>query len=237
LPTFADDRGVKVFPRDSVPYGLTYGEWSAAWRQWADGMLASQHPLFDTLNPDVNCSEGQSGPVWFLGGRFCSTADLACGASTVERSCTVPKGTALYFPILNVACLDAEANLDFCFGVTPFAVNPVRRALADAVDQATGLEVSVDDRPLRGNLKKDFRVQSPLYSSVVPEAANPSTNPNLYEAIGEPGIGGKTYIGVDDGIYVMLKPLRPGDHTLHFSGAFGPPPAFSLDVTYHLTVE
>jgi hypothetical protein len=46
---------------------------------------------------------------------------------------------------------------------------------------------------------------------------------------------GTYFPSVDDGYYVMIKPLAPGSHTLHFHGtvaAFG----FALDITYHLTV-
>jgi hypothetical protein len=44
---------------------------------------------------------------------------------------------------------------------------------------------------------------------------------------------------VDDGIYLMLAPLKPGLHTIHITSAstgslLG---EFALDVTYHLTVE
>ena len=44
---------------------------------------------------------------------------------------------------------------------------------------------------------------------------------------------------IDDGFYVMLRPLGIGTHTLHFEGASagcslsGP---FSVDVTYNLTI-
>ena len=56
----------QVFDRDSVAYGRTYGEWMAAWNQWSFSLPVSGHPLFT----DGDCSVGQSGPVWFLGGAF-----------------------------------------------------------------------------------------------------------------------------------------------------------------------
>ena len=41
------------------------------------------------------------------------------------------------------------------------------------------------------------------------------------------------------GWYVMVNPLSPGAHTLHFTGAVGPmdSPFFSLDVSYDLMIE
>jgi hypothetical protein len=55
-----------VIPPHAKPYGMTYGEWSAKWYQWQYSLPVDQHPLFDT----ADCSEGQTGKVWFLGGTF-----------------------------------------------------------------------------------------------------------------------------------------------------------------------
>ena len=41
-------------------------------------------------------------------------------------------------------------------------------------------------------------------------------------------------MAVADGYYLMLKPLSPGVHTLHFVGTI---PGFSLDITYHLRID
>ena len=40
---------------------------------------------------------------------------------------------------------------------------------------------------------------------------------------------------IDDGFYVMLKPLEVGHHTLRFRGQI-PAVGFAVDVTYHLDV-
>lgn len=40
---------------------------------------------------------------------------------------------------------------------------------------------------------------------------------------------------VDTGYYLMIAPLTPGQHTLHFTGAQADG-SFSLDATYHITV-
>jgi hypothetical protein len=54
------------------------------------------------------------------------------------------------------------------------------------------------------------------------------------------GVDAGTYSpAIDDGFYVTLAPLGVGQHTIHVTGATaGCPlqPAFSVDVTYHLTV-
>lgn len=213
------------YPRDSVIFGRTYDDWSAAWRQWADSLPAKAHPLFDT----ADCSKGQSGPVWFIGGRFCAPdVNPECVSLPANRSCTVPVGKALYFPILNISCLDGEAKNGLCFKAGPF-ITQMRTVLANNMNQTTGLQISVDDNSISGNLKNKFRVQSPVYPSLLPEG-------NLYQALDETVIGAGSYLGVDDGVYVMLKPLPKGNHILNFKGRF-PQFDFSLDFTYNLTIQ
>lgn len=214
-----------VWPSISVVYGKTYAEWSAAWHQWADSLPAASHPLFDT----ADCKAGQSGPVWFLGGRFCSPdVNNNCEGLPAVRTCNVPAGKALFFPVLNGSCLDGEAKNGLCLGAGPI-ITEMRAALADALDKTRDLEVNLDGNRLVLGLKKHFRVQSPVYSTIVPDGS-------LYPAIGEPQIVAGTYLGVDDGIYVMLRPLPKGSHTLNFKGTF-PQWEWTLDFTYNLIVE
>jgi hypothetical protein len=56
-----------VLPPLSKPYGMSYGQWSVRWWQWVFSLPANNNPILDT----GDCSAGQSGPVWFLGGRPC----------------------------------------------------------------------------------------------------------------------------------------------------------------------
>ena len=83
-----NDRGAaSIFPTTSSPYGRTDGEWMAAWQQWATSMPYTHHPLFDSADP----STGQSGPVWFLGGKFCALGET-CGNNHVVRESRFPQG-------------------------------------------------------------------------------------------------------------------------------------------------
>ena len=230
IPVYAEVLPGKpsVSPPSAVIYGKTYAEWAAAWHQWTDSIPYAKHPLFDTPPADPSCAEGQSGPVWFLGGRFCGSEQTECNSSVVVRSCTVPAGKSLFFPVVNAACLDVEAQNNYCFGAGP-VITDMRSALASLIDLVTDLEVTVDHKRIKSDLKKDFRVQSPVYPTIVPAD-------NYYQAIAEPEVVAGTYLGVDDGVYVMLDPLRKGKHTLRFKGTF-PQYNFSLDVTYYLTIE
>ena len=207
-----------VIPPDSVAYGRTYSDWSAAWQQWALSIPVANHPLFD----NGDCSVGQSGPVWFLGGKFCALNNPNCGTSNVVRSCAVPRGKALYIPILNVEWSALEMN-DPKFQITDLRLNAESN-----VDGAANLSFRVDGLKIP-NLAKHYSVQSTAFGFTIPDD-------NLFTAVGEgPYLGGSYFPGVDDGVYVMLAPLPPGPHNVHFHGFF-PMYNYTLDITYNLVV-
>jgi hypothetical protein len=229
-PAYAADSQPIAFLRDAVVYGNTYGNWSAAWRQWADSLPIDNHPLFDT----APCSKGQSGPVWFLGGKFCSDQTGVCQDQTnliASRSCDIPAGKALYFPIFNMSCLYEEAQSELCVTAGPL-VSEIRAVLDDLVNQSKNLQVTWDGMTVNDNyLKENFRVQSPMYLTTVP-------NNNLYQFGGEAGIVKGQYSAVDDGIYIMLAPPKKGRHTLNIKATT--PPLFGgnrYNITYDLIVK
>ena len=88
--------------------------------------------------------------------------------------------------------------------------------------------VDLDEIPIRS--LELFRFTSVVFSFTLPQD-------NFVLAIGDivEGTPGLYFPAVDDGFYVMLKPLPVGEHTLHIHGE-NPSFAFVLDVTYHLTV-
>src|SRR3989304_7058901 len=137
----------RILPPGSTPHGMTYGEWSARWWQWALSLPVDQHPLFDT----ADCSEGQSGKVWFLGGTFTSS-ELEQGVvvGIADRDCTVPVGKALFFPIVNVEASTVEGN-----GETKEALLENSKFL---MDHANDLQCEIDDVSIQ-NLQR-YRVQS-----------------------------------------------------------------------------
>ncbi len=208
--------GERVFALDSSPYGNTYGEWSARWWQWLTAIPAATNPNFDTTG--VNCAVGQVGPVWFLAGTFSSAPPA------VTRSCTIPHGKALLFTPLTQ--LDGAGAFDCDPSVpgVPCDLNALRALAAAFVDNPATLKASIDGSPVRH--LSDHRVQSPIFLTTDPTGAifglpaGPST-PNLA-----------------DGYWVLLPPLSPGKHTVHFeavSNAGGG--SLAIDVTYNLTVQ
>lgn len=205
VPTvsFSGNANPGVLPSNSKPYGMTYGEWSARWWQWAISLPTDNNPLFNT----ADCSTGQLGPVWFLGGSFVSATDV--------RNCNVPFGKALFFPIVNNECSDLESPP--WYGATP----EERRACAPLViNTVSDIAAEIDGVPIQ-NLEA-YRVLSPNFYFTAP--------PN--NLLGVPADTGQS---VGDGYYLMVAPLRSGPHTIHFTATINMFD-FVLDITYHINV-
>ena len=138
----------------------------------------------------------------------------------------MPEGKALFLPIIDTIWINipsmgdnpwSDAQRDFALAyIAPFTDNAFNLSC-----QVDGLEVP--------NLTH--------YRSHTPDGAEYMITFPDNNVWGLPaGVYGPS---VDDGIYLMLAPLRPGQHTIHFTaasqGSFAGP--FALDVTYHLTVQ
>ena len=78
------DLGEVVLPPDAPAYGLTYAAWTARFAQWAHSLPAGINPATDAVGE--RCGFGQAGPVFFL--------VQAGDEEAIERTCTVPAGTA-----------------------------------------------------------------------------------------------------------------------------------------------
>ncbi len=211
-PAFADSSSTRVVPVDQKVFGKTYGEWSAAWWQWAYSIPVPENPFFDELGD--RCDEGQSGPVWYLTG-------VINVSGTATRHCFVPAGKHLFFPVLNFECdnlappiippLDAAGLADLCDGFMDGA--------ADMLCEVDGVAVE--------NIQ-NFRVVSPVFSIDFPDN-------NVFQFFGFDVPAGTYSPFVSDGVFIMLRPLLIGDHTVHFHGSL-PAFNFTLDIVYHLTV-
>lgn len=80
--------------------GKTLAEWSALWWQWMVSIPVADNPQM--AQGEVDCGVGQQGPVWFLAG--------APSGVTAQRSCTVPRGKALFFPVFNAVFINGPGE-------------------------------------------------------------------------------------------------------------------------------
>jgi hypothetical protein len=201
-----DTEDTVYFAPTSAPYGTSFPEWTAQWWQFVASMPPAVQPVLDSTGEA--CAIGQRGAVWFLFGNF--------GGAT-ERSCTIPGRKALLFPLLNAFAFDSPGVCGQ--DSVSISVADLRALVAPWV---TGAQLSAQVDGVEIKHLERFRHQSVVFSVSTP-------NGDLFC-----GLPRATYApAVDDGYYVMLKPLPPGDHVLRFRGAQG---TFSLDVTYRLKV-
>ncbi len=188
---------------DDVVAGKTFGEWSGIWWQWAyeNGFIDQTGAFADG---EIDCSAGQQGPVWFLTGKGvedCCDADL--GELPADRSCSdpIPRGTRLFFPLINVTIHNPDSWCppdDICSVEEKRVImdelfNDFEPGLVNS--RTCYLSAHVDGVPVIYDGTLIARTQSPPY----PLQDDPEA--------------------VADGVYVMLPELSKGDHTIDFTGA------------------
>jgi hypothetical protein len=193
-------------PGFTVPAPLSAGEWSARWWQWNLSTPDLVNPTLDSTGG--RCGEGQSGPIFYLAG--------APVSAPVTRTCTVPAGKLLFFPLVTVECSNQEP-------APFFGENEAElRACAAGVLNNVSLKLTVDGVPVENLIQ--YRALSPAFAFTLPED----------NQLGRPK--GRTGIAVADGFWIALR-LDPGRHVIHFEAKVnsGPAAGFEQNITYNLT--
>jgi hypothetical protein len=240
-PSFASGGGntPEVLPPNATPFGMSYGQWSA--REWQWALESPDIPSNPVTTPNhgtatnpapVDCTLGQSGPVWFLSGVFVSGASGPTPQTYL--SCSIPAGKALFFPVID-AFWD---NVAGCEGTPPTTFTAAQ--LAAFAKQTTdsivpgSMSVTVDGRSLSGLEDNTTKYRATAYGWSYTLPAD-----NAYAAavgcpLGPPGFTTPPPGAFADGVFVMLAPLSPGVHHISFAGRFSG--ALTESVTYTLTV-
>jgi hypothetical protein len=184
------------------------GDLAAAQWQWALEKPIPKNPLLGSYSGGPKCAgtplSNTAGATWFLTG----TLD----GSPVTRTCTVPAGKNLFFPVLDVVIIKSEPHENEA-QLSAQANNYMNKVLG-AHDLTTFATVDGQDVQFS-------RIASPLFTWTSPK--NGLLPQGKYE-------------GVADGIWVSLPPLSPGKHTIHFGGS-APSVSVKQDNTYILTVQ
>jgi len=187
--------------------GKSYGQWSAAWWQWAADISGPSSPVIDSTG--ANCAVNQRGQVWFLAGNT---------GGTTSRGCTIPADKAILVPVINAECSTLEGN-----GTSE---QELRACAADLMDHVTATGAAIDGTAVDLGAPSGgrFRFASPLFRlTFAPD--------NGF------GVDAGTTPSVADGFWVLVRPLAAGHHTIDFQGTavFGDF-AFQVTVHYDLTV-
>jgi hypothetical protein len=202
----------------TAAFGRT-GELAGAWLQWALSKPIPKNPMIGEYRGGPKCNGRPVSETpgeekwWFLAGTFGPTQP------GVERTCTVPAGRWLFFPVAN-----------FLFIITePTETEELGRKQADEfmdsvlTDPNLSISVTVDGKEVLR------RADSPLVTVRVPEN-------NVFDLLPGVDLPGGSYDGLTDGLWATVPPLSKGKHTIHFALS-APREDFRQDNTYHLRVK
>lgn len=186
--------GIKVFPLDSNPFGLTYSQWLEKYFKWTASIPEEEnHPFFDKTGESCATYQNNS-HVIFL-------PDAPSGESVV-RECTVDKDKSILINLLHSMCDEKQDREDFVS--KPEAC--VEDGLAD-----THISLTVDGIPFDGKSQPDINKfkTGPIFSNISYANGN-------YLSIGGDYTPGKMYKSIIGSYLVMLEPLPVGKHTIAF---------------------
>ena len=137
---------ISILPIDSKLYGLTYGEWSAKWWQWAVMIPKSNNPLLDLTGANANIN--QNNPhVFFL----CQTYE---GVNSIpHRTVKIPADKSIFMPIINwISVLHNDGEND----------EELLETARERMDVVANLEITIDQVSIKEGLKK-YRAESPFF--------------------------------------------------------------------------
>jgi len=208
----AQARTPGIVPPDHSFHGMTYAQWSAEYWKWALGSTLETDPIADTTGEFGELR--QAGPVWFLANNW---------DGTTSRTVTVPRGKFLFVPILDQIWINLEV-----LGDDPWSIRQreyVRGMFEFYFDSFDLFTCEIDGDPVSD-------LESYRFATADGDAYMVEFPDDNWFGI-DTGIYGPT---IDEGIYLLVRPLSVGEHTIHFtseSTEYG----FPSDVTYELTVE
>jgi hypothetical protein len=207
--------------QDSPKQKTDLSELSAGWWKWALKKPVQVSPLLDDYSwkeqprGAAKCAGGSRLGVWNLAGEFTLEENAGGFVGEATRTCKIPAGKPIFFPVFNAICSDAigdPGDLQEC------ATNVTDQFLAGSSYFATvdGEDVQIE------------RVTSDgTFAITLPKN-------NVFGA--EPG----SYSAATDGLWVYLpEGLSKGEHVITFGGIFPIPGdgTFTLDITYNIIVR
>jgi hypothetical protein len=208
-----------VFDSESKPYGISYSKWTSKWWQWAYSIPQNINPAYDDTGK--YCSEGQSGPVWFLTSSY---------KHPVDRFCSIPSGKSILFTILNSECSFAEfPNFK--------TENQLRQCAKQMQDSVVSLQASINGTDILGLDK--FRVQSPLFNFTLPKNNILELSPQTTSAVSDgnwvflkPLPIGSYIISFKGGLKNISSIAENKTDNFAFAGPYG----WDNNVNYHINI-
>jgi hypothetical protein len=135
----------------------------------------------------------------------------------VERTCTIPTGKAILFPVQSGECDYGDPTVK--------TDSDLRQCTIEGNDYAV-IGATVDGVRLKD--LEQYRIQSDFFNITIPAD-------NIYD------VNAGTFKAMSEGFFVFLEPLSPGRHDIHFTTNVLNPvkPSYNhaIDTTYHLIVK
>jgi hypothetical protein len=202
----SDSVNPSVYALDSKPFGMSYEDWTIKFWQWLLSIPADRSPVTDQTGE--RCGVAQVGqPVFNL---------VFSANGGAQRACTLPAGQHILIPanVVEVSLAEfpgARSDDDL-------------HHLAEEDESSNNIQfhfLSVDGKDFQ-DLEK-YRVHSRAFDVNFPD------NPIFGQKPGKSR-------AVSDGYWVILEPLRPGEHHIHFKTRLTKP-NHSDDVKYTINVS
>jgi hypothetical protein len=183
---------IEYYSSDSKHAGLTYGQWTVKWWQWALSIPANQNPVVDETGKKASESQPKE-EAWFLAGIF---SDENESKKFPSRECSIPAGVPILIPVLN-----CEADSQYY---------PELKNDQDVLDHVHKQAESIE--------KKEFYINDELIPPQRVHSEPPVFELNVHRDFDRFRNGGYTRAAAD-GYWVFLKPLPVGEYALRFSGS------------------
>jgi hypothetical protein len=216
----------EVLPPSSIPYGLSYAEWSAKYWQWSLGQATNHIELVG----ETGVCSGPGSRV-----RFLAAADIpGQGGVTIKTNHIVlGPDTPLFITVLSA--YDDNTGCPTFGSLTAAELADTNAANWTFVTETSCTIDGVAVTGLTDPATTEYLTVSPPFSYTTAEKDNV-----LAGFFGEPCIGGgvTVYPAVAEGVYLMLSPFPPGRHTIHFVGRVtaGGSVVVDEDFTYDISV-
>jgi hypothetical protein len=189
----ADHGHPTLYDKDARPFGFSMQSWAEEWWRWAYSLPMAINPNFHAT---ADCDQHQQGPVFFL------PASLG-GTESAARSCYVPghKAVAVLLPsVLNeYPCPDATFKP--APGQTLFEL--LSAGAKQREDDIAELDATLDGKRLDDLMSHRLASEDLFYLTG-----------DTSLQVSDRCVSGTEQPAVVDSYMIVLRPLKPGTHTL-----------------------
>jgi len=214
-----DAAGAHVYAPHSTVNGLTMGEWTARWWQWAASFPVDHTPTLDPTGELAGL--GQQGPVFYLAGT------TLFNSNPFVRNITVESGAKFFVPLLNLIWVQLPGDPPWPTGRA--VMDEVLRPATATTPGTVSLGATLDGQPIGGDLFAHREVDPYADGFSVTLPAN-----NIF------GVAPGTYSPAGaDGYWLMIGPLSVGQHQFKFQSNNNSPlvgGTWSQDITYNIRI-